>query len=84
MVTANLDNVKLEAAVLDPDISARGFVLTCSSSVSGPGVELEIGVGDKMYEVRVSFFEPFGCVASNYGKYWYDDYTASTLAEMCI
>lgn len=55
MVTANLDNVKLEAAVLDPDISARGFVLTCSSTVAGPGVELEIGVGDKMYDVSAFF-----------------------------
>lgn len=55
MVSANLDNVELEAAVLDPDISARGFVLTCSSTVVGPGVELEIGVGDKMYDVRVYF-----------------------------
>ncbi|CAM9555179.1 unnamed protein product [Ectocarpus sp. 4 AP-2014] len=52
MVTANLDNVKLEAAVLDPAISARGFVLTCSSTVAGPGVELELGVGDKMYEAQ--------------------------------
>lgn len=59
MVTANLDNVKLEAAVLDPDISARGFVLTCSSTVAGPGVELEIGVGDKMYDVRC-FFQTVG------------------------
>lgn len=52
MVTANLDNVKLEAAVLDPEISARGFVLTCSATVAGPGVALELGVGDKMYDVR--------------------------------
>lgn len=53
MVTANLGNVELDAAVLDPDISARGFVLTCSATVAGPGVELELGVGDKMYDVRV-------------------------------
>lgn len=51
MVTSNLENVKLEAAVLDPDISARGFVLTCSATIEGTGVELELGVGDKMYEV---------------------------------
>lgn len=53
-MTANLDNVHLEAAVLDPDISARGFVLTCSATVEGPGVELILGVGDKMYDVRGS------------------------------
>lgn len=51
MVTANLDKVKLEAAVLEPEVSARGFVLTCSSTIAGPGVELELGVGDKMYDV---------------------------------
>lgn len=55
MVTANLGNVKLDAAVLDPDISARGFVLTCSATVAGSGVELELGVGDKMYDVRMPF-----------------------------
>lgn len=54
MVSANLNNVKLEAAVLDPDISAMGFVLTCSATVDGPGVELELGAGDKMYEVSVA------------------------------
>ena len=54
MVTANLDKVNLEAAVLDPETSARGFVLTCSATVEGPGVELILGVGDKMYEVRGS------------------------------
>lgn len=53
MVTANLDNVKLEAAVLDPEISAMGFVLTCSATVEGAGVELELGAGEKMYEVSV-------------------------------
>lgn len=53
MVTANLDNVKLEAAVLDPEISARGFVLTCSATVEGEGVELELGVGERMYDVSV-------------------------------
>eukprot|EP00752_Nemacystus_decipiens_P010008 g8923.t1 len=52
MVTANLGNVELDAAVLDPDISARGFVLTCSATVAGPGVELELGVGDKMYDAQ--------------------------------
>ncbi|CAM9315640.1 unnamed protein product [Scytosiphon promiscuus] len=56
MVTANLDNVKLEAAVLDPDISARGFVLTCSATVAGPGVALELGVGDKMYDAQYGEF----------------------------
>lgn len=59
MVTANLGNVALDAAVLDPDISARGFVLTCSATVAGPGVELELGVGDKMYDVGVRFFRVF-------------------------
>lgn len=54
MVTANLDQVKLEAAVLDPDISAMGFVLTCSATIEGPGVELELGAGDKMYEVSLA------------------------------
>lgn len=53
MVTANLDNVKLEAAVLDPEISAMGFVLTCSATVEGDGVKLELGAGEKMYEVSV-------------------------------
>ena len=53
IVTANLDSVKLEAAVLDPEISAMGFVLTCSATVEGGGVELELGAGDKMYEVSV-------------------------------
>ncbi|CAM9675528.1 unnamed protein product [Hapterophycus canaliculatus] len=56
MVTANLDNVELEAAVLDPEISARGFVLTCSATVAGPGVALELGVGDKMYEAQYGEF----------------------------
>lgn len=56
MVTANLGNVELDAAVLDPDISARGFVLTCSATVAGPGVELILGVGDKMYDVGVLFW----------------------------
>lgn len=51
MVTNNLENVELEAAVLDPDISARGFVLTCSATIRGEGVEMELGVGDKMYDV---------------------------------
>lgn len=53
MATANLDNVQLEAAVLDPEISAMGFVLTCSATVKGDGVELELGAGEKMYEVSV-------------------------------
>lgn len=52
MVTAKLENVKLGAAVLDPAVSAMGFVLTCSATVEGDGVELELGAGDKMYEVR--------------------------------
>lgn len=53
MVTAKLENVKLDAAVLDPAVSAMGFVLTCSATVEGGGVELELGAGDKMYEVSV-------------------------------
>lgn len=53
-MTSNLDNVKLEAAVLDPAISAMGFVLTCSATVEGSGVELELGAGEKMYEVSAS------------------------------
>lgn len=57
MVTANLDKVKLEAAVLEPEVSARGFVLTCSSTIAGSGVELELGAGDKMYEVSGSMLK---------------------------
>eukprot|EP00904_Undaria_pinnatifida_P006638 jgi/Undpi1/3103/HiC_scaffold_15.g06477.m1 len=56
IVTANLDSVKLEAAVLDPEISAMGFVLTCSATVEGGGVELELGAGDKMYEAQYGDF----------------------------
>lgn len=52
MVTANLDNVKLEAAVLEPEVSARGFILTCSSTIEGDGVAITLGAGEKMYEVR--------------------------------
>lgn len=51
-MTANLGNVELQAAVLDPETSAKGFVLTCSATIKGPGVEMELGAGEKMYDVR--------------------------------
>ena len=50
-MTANVENISFEAAVLDPAVSAKGFVLTCSATVNGDGVKLELGAGEKMYEV---------------------------------
>lgn len=53
MVTAKVENVELQAAVLDPEVTARGFVLTCSATVKGPGVALKLGAGDEMYDVSL-------------------------------
>ncbi|CAM9518735.1 unnamed protein product [Choristocarpus tenellus] len=56
LVTGGRENVHLEAAVLDPAVTEMGFVLTCSASIIGPGVELELGVGEKMYEAQYGSF----------------------------
>mmetsp|Transcript_5482 Transcript_5482/g.8759 ORF Transcript_5482/g.8759 Transcript_5482/m.8759 type:complete len:184 (-) Transcript_5482:9-560(-) len=55
-VKAGLNNIKLDAAVLDPAVSARGFILTCSSSVVGPGVEMELGKHEEMYDAQYGTF----------------------------
>jgi ferredoxin len=52
LVTSGLENVELDAAILDPEVSAQGFVLTCSASIKGEGVELLLGQHENMYEAQ--------------------------------
>mgnify|MGYP006091541065 CR=1 FL=1 len=49
LVIEGRENVELEAAVLDEETTAKGFILTCSSNIKGP-VKMVIGVGDAMYD----------------------------------
>eukprot|EP00611_Tribonema_gayanum_P026779 TRINITY_DN6462_c0_g1_i1.p1 TRINITY_DN6462_c0_g1~~TRINITY_DN6462_c0_g1_i1.p1 ORF type:complete len:167 (+),score=40.24 TRINITY_DN6462_c0_g1_i1:43-543(+) len=56
MVVQGGDNVHLEAAVLDPEVTAQGFVLTCSATVTGEGVVIQLGAGEAMYEAQYGGF----------------------------
>ena len=47
-----LEHIELEAAILDEEISAQGYVLTCCARISGPGVKLELGMGEILYEAQ--------------------------------
>ena len=42
--------IELEAAVTDPETTAKGYVLSCSARVVGEGVNLILGLGEEMYE----------------------------------
>ena len=55
-IKAGRESVELEAAILDPDATEKGFVLTCSSRVVGEGVELLLGCADKMYDLHFGEF----------------------------
>ncbi len=50
------DNVELEAAILDPETTEKGFLLSCSARVAGDGISLLLGVGEEMYEDQFGDF----------------------------
>lgn len=56
LVLKGRDSIELEAAVLDEETTEKGFILTCSAAVTAPGVELELSVGDDMYESQYGDF----------------------------
>jgi ferredoxin len=56
LVTANQDAISYDAAVLDPETTAKGFILTCSTRVTGPGVELVLGQHEGMYDSQYGEF----------------------------
>ena len=56
LVTANIDSVELDAAVLDPETTGKGFILTCSARVKGEGVELTLGQHTNMYDSQYGNF----------------------------
>ena len=55
-VTEGLDNVALQPSVTEEKTTAKGFVLTCASNVTGPGVVLELDQGDAMYDSQYGNF----------------------------
>jgi ferredoxin len=56
LAVSGQQNIELEAAILDPDTTAKGFVLSCSARIKGAGVSLLLGVGDAMYEDQFGSF----------------------------
>ena len=46
------ESVELQAAVLDDETTGKGFILTCSAKVTGPGLVLALGVGDDMVSIQ--------------------------------
>jgi hypothetical protein len=42
---------------LSPEQSEKGFVLTCQSHPAGPGLELELGLYDTVYETQYGQYE---------------------------
>ena len=50
------ESFELDAAVLDEETTAKGFILTCSSRVTGEGLVLALGVGEDMYESQYGDF----------------------------
>jgi hypothetical protein len=42
---------------LSPEQSQNGFVLTCQSHPAGPGLELELGLYDVVYETQYGQYE---------------------------
>lgn len=49
------ENIELEAAVLDPETTEKGFVLACSAKLKGD-CSLLLGVGEDMYEDQFGQF----------------------------
>ena len=50
------ESIELEAAVLDPETTEKGFVLACSAKVRGDNISLLLGVGEDMYEDQFGQF----------------------------
>ena len=50
------ENIELEAAVLDPETTKKGFLLSCSARIAGDDVSLLLGVGEDMYEDQFGEF----------------------------
>lgn len=62
LVEKGMENIELEAAILDPKVTAQGFVLTCSAHLTGSGVRMKLGVGDEFYEAQ------YGDLVDNHRK----------------
>jgi len=56
LVTSGLENIEFGPAVLDPTVTEKGFILTCSVSVNGPGVKLELNKHEEMYDAQYGTF----------------------------
>ena len=54
LVEKGMEHIELEAAILDPAVTAQGFVLTCSAHLTGSGVRMKLGVGEEFYEAQFS------------------------------
>jgi len=55
-VTQNQANIAYDAAVLDPETTEKGYILTCSTRVIGEGVEIVLGKHEEMYESQYGEF----------------------------
>ncbi|CAM9623717.1 unnamed protein product [Chrysoparadoxa australica] len=56
LVEKGMESVSLDAAVLDPEVTAKGFILTCSARITGPSVELLSGQNEQMYDAQYGSF----------------------------
>jgi ferredoxin len=52
----NINAVKLDAAVFDPETTAKGYILTCSSRVKGDDLVLILNQHAEMYESQYGNF----------------------------
>mmetsp|Transcript_14292 Transcript_14292/g.48299 ORF Transcript_14292/g.48299 Transcript_14292/m.48299 type:complete len:176 (-) Transcript_14292:106-633(-) len=56
-VTAGRDNLIMAVHGLGEEQIANNFVLSCQSHIVGPGVELELGMYDTVYEAQYGQYE---------------------------